>query len=99
MNEQAVVITAGAAVASIAFFHTITGPDHYLPFIMIGRARNWSSLKTTMLTLLCGFGHVLSSIILAIIAIFFGSLLTNIQWIEESRGELAAWMLIAFGLF
>jgi nickel/cobalt transporter (NicO) family protein len=99
MNEQAVVITAGITVASIAFFHTLTGPDHYLPFIMIGRARNWSAFKTSMLTLLCGFGHVFSSIILAGIAIFFGSLLTKIEWIEESRGELAAWMLIAFGLF
>ncbi len=99
MNEQTVVISAGAAVASIAFFHTLTGPDHYLPFIMIGRARNWSAFKTSMLTLLCGFGHVFSSIILAVIAIFFGSMLTGIKWIEESRGELAAWMLIAFGLF
>lgn len=99
MNEQTIVITAGAAVASIAFFHTITGPDHYLPFIMIGRARNWSAFKTSMLTLACGFGHVLSSIILALVAIFFGSLLTKIEWIEQSRGELAAWMLIAFGFF
>ncbi len=99
MNEQTVVITAGVTVASIAFFHTITGPDHYLPFIMIGRVRKWSTLKTSLLTLACGFGHIFSSIILAVIAIFFGSLLTNIQWIEESRGELAAWMLIAFGLF
>ena len=99
MNEQTIVISAGAAVASIAFFHTITGPDHYLPFIMIGRARKWSTLKTSMLTMACGLGHVLSSIILAIIAIFFGSLLTKIEWIEESRGELAAWMLVAFGLF
>jgi len=99
MNEQAVVITAGATVAFIAFFHTLTGPDHYLPFIMIGRVRNWSTLKTSMLTLLCGFGHVASSIVLAAIAIFCGSLLAGIEWIEESRGELAAWMLIAFGFF
>jgi len=99
MNEQAVVITAGATVAFIAFFHTLTGPDHYLPFIMIGRVRNWSTFKTSMLTLLCGFGHVASSIVLATIAIFCGSLLTGIEWIEESRGELAAWMLIAFGFF
>lgn len=99
MNEQTVVVTAGVAVASMAFFHTLTGPDHYLPFIMIGRARNWSAWKTSMLTLVCGFGHVFSSIILAVIAILFGSLLTKIEWIEESRADLAAWMLIAFGFF
>jgi nickel/cobalt exporter len=99
MNEQAIVISAGAAVASIAFFHTITGPDHYLPFIMIGRARKWSTLKTSMLTMACGLGHVFSSILLAMVAIFCGSMLTKVKWIEESRGELAAWMLVAFGLF
>ncbi len=27
-----------ATAASIGFVHTITGPDHYLPFIAIGRA-------------------------------------------------------------
>ena len=99
MNEQTVVVSAGVAVASMAFFHTLTGPDHYLPFIMIGRARKWSAWKTSMLTLVCGFGHVFSSIILAAIAILFGSLLTKIEWIEESRADLAAWMLIAFGFF
>jgi ABC-type nickel/cobalt efflux system permease component RcnA len=99
MNEQTITIAAGVAAASIAFFHTLTGPDHYLPFIMIGRAKNWSGFKTSMLTLLCGFGHVFSSIVLAVIAVLFGSLLTQIQWIEESRGALAAWLLIAFGFF
>ena len=96
MDQQTVVMTA---VVSTAFFHTITGPDHYLPFIMIGRVRNWSAFKTSLLTFVCGLGHVLSSIVLAVIAIFFGKLLTKIQWVEEARGELAAWLLIAFGFF
>lgn len=97
MNDQAFILTTSAAAASIAFFHTITGPDHYLPFIMIGRARNWSSFKTAMLTLACGFGHVFSSIILAAICIWFGSMLTHVEWFEEFRGNLAGWLLIAFG--
>lgn len=97
MNDQAFILTTAAAAASIAFFHTITGPDHYLPFIMIGRARNWSAFKTAMLTLACGFGHVFSSIILAAICIWFGSMLTEIKWLEGFRGNLAGWLLIAFG--
>ena len=32
--------------ATIGFVHTITGPDHYLPFIVIGRARRWSLART-----------------------------------------------------
>ena len=27
---------------SIGFFHTLLGPDHYLPFILLSRSRNWS---------------------------------------------------------
>jgi nickel/cobalt transporter (NicO) family protein len=97
MTDQAFILTTTATAASIAFLHTITGPDHYLPFIMIGRARNWSAFKTAMLTLICGFGHVFSSIILAMICIWFGSMLTEIEWLEGFRGNLAGWLLIAFG--
>jgi nickel/cobalt exporter len=49
---------------SVAFIHTLSGPDHYLPFIMISKARKWSLVKTTWFTVLCGLGHVGSSTIL-----------------------------------
>jgi hypothetical protein len=26
---------------SVGFMHTLLGPDHYVPFIVIGRARRW----------------------------------------------------------
>jgi hypothetical protein len=35
---KALILTA----ASIGFFHTLLGPDHYLPFIMMSWARKWS---------------------------------------------------------
>ena len=28
--------------ASIGFIHTLTGPDHYLPFIVMSKARKWT---------------------------------------------------------
>ena len=40
------------AAASIAFFHTILGPDHYLPFIVMSRSGKWSIRKTTWITIL-----------------------------------------------
>ena len=43
--------------ASIGFVHTIIGPDHFLPFIMISKARSWSFQKTIFITLLCGMGQ------------------------------------------
>jgi len=47
------------AAASIGFFHTLFGPDHYLPFIVMSKSGNWSLRKTTLITFICGIGHVL----------------------------------------
>lgn len=94
MHELTVItITA----ASIGLFHTLLGPDHYLPFIVMARARKWSLVKTTFITILCGIGHVLSSIILGIIGIALGISINKLEAIESYRGGIAAWLLIAFG--
>ncbi len=84
--------------ASIGFFHTLLGPDHYLPFIVMARARRWSAIKTTWITVLCGMGHVLSSVLLGTVGIAFGIAIGRLEMLESFRGGLAAWALIAFGL-
>jgi nickel/cobalt exporter len=84
--------------ASIGFFHTLFGPDHYLPFIVMSRARKWSLSRTAWITLLCGIGHVGSSVILGGIGIILGIAVSKLQIFESFRGNLAAWALIAFGL-
>jgi len=86
------------AATSIAFVHTLLGPDHYLPFAALSRAGGWSVRKTVVITLLCGLGHVLSSAVLGIIGIAFGVAVFKLEWIEQFRGDLAGWLLIAFGL-
>jgi nickel/cobalt transporter (NicO) family protein len=83
---------------SIGFIHTLFGPDHYLPFIVMSKSGHWSMKKTVIVTFLCGIGHVLSSIILGIIGILFGIAILKLEFIESFRGEIAAWLLIAFGL-
>jgi len=83
---------------SVAFLHTLTGPDHYLPFIIMGKARNWSYARTLWLTVICGIGHVGSSIVLGIIGIAMGLGLHYLKLFESSRGNIAAWAIIAFGL-
>lgn len=92
------IIILGLSAISIAFVHTIMGPDHYLPFVMIARARSWSRWRTTWITALCGIGHVLSSIVLGVIGVGFGVAVTKLKILEAFRGTLAAWMLIIFGL-
>jgi sulfite exporter TauE/SafE len=87
-----------AAAAGVAFLHTLLGPDHYLPFIVLSRARSWSMTRTLAVTAVCGFGHVASSILLGGLGVAFGVAVANIEGVEGGRGDLAAWALVAFGL-
>ena len=87
-----------AAAATIGFVHTVTGPDHYLPFIVIGRARNWSLGRTLGITALCGIGHVLGSVVLGLVGIGLGLAVGQLNIIEGVRGDIAAWFLVSFGL-
>jgi len=95
MSKETILL-AGTAF-SLGFIHTVLGPDHYLPFIVLSKVKSWSSKKTAFITFLCGLGHVLSSIILGFIGIFLGIALFKLESIESFRGEISAWLLIIFG--
>lgn len=83
---------------TIAFFHTASGPDHYLPFVVLSRSRGWSLPKTIMLTIVCGMGHVLSSVILGIIGVFVGWHMSEISIFQDIRGNMSSWALLILGL-
>ena len=83
--------------ASLGFFHTLFGPDHYLPFIMMSRARRWTLPRTIGITFLCGLGHVGSSILFGVIGIVLGVSVSRLEFLEGFRGNIAAWMIIVFG--
>lgn len=82
-----------------AVLHTIMGPDHYLPFIAIGKSRNYSLKKTLLWTFICGIGHIVSALLIALAFIYFSYWLSaeNFAWIEENRGNIAAYALIGLG--
>lgn len=82
---------------SIGFVHTLFGPDHYIPFIAMAKAGKWSRMKTIWTTILCGIGHVGSSIILGFLGIAFGIAVSHLEAFESFRGNIAGWILIAFG--
>ena len=96
VNQELLILTITAA--SIGFFHTLLGPDHYIPFIVMSRAKKWSLFKTGLITFFCGLGHILSSVLLGMIGIALGIAVTKLELLESFRGNLAAWALIAFGL-
>src|SRR5215207_2584596 len=95
MSEvQLLIITA----ISISFLHTISGPDHYLPFIALSKSRGWTLSRTIFWTIVCGCGHVWSSVLLGLGGAAIGWSMTKISWLESLRGGFAAWILIGFGL-
>ena len=88
MSAQLVALALTAA--SLGVLHTLLGPDHYLPFVMMGRAGRWSRAKTVLVTLACGVGHVLSSVVLGGVGIALGVAVARLQWLESVRGQIAA---------
>jgi len=95
MNEAQVLLFTAA---SIAMLHTILGPDHYLVFTAMGKARGWTLSRTLRVTFYCGTGHVLSSVLIGAVGLLLGSQLASLVKIEGLRGNLAGWALLAFGL-
>jgi sulfite exporter TauE/SafE len=95
MNMDVAILCWTAA--TIGLVHTLIGPDHYLPFIVMNRARKWSAAKTAWITFACGLGHVLSSVVLGLVGIACGIAVMKLEAFEAFRGNLAAWALIGFG--
>ena len=86
-----------ATAASAGFIHTLLGPDHYIPFIVMSKARKWSLKQTLFTTVYCGLGHVASSIIIGFAGIALGYGISQIEGFESVRGSLAGWAFFIFG--
>lgn len=96
-EELSLVLTA----ISIGFLHTILGPDHYVPFVAMAHANDWSTRKSIAVTVACGLAHVISSVLIGTIGLLAGLVLLSLQHLESLeafRGETAAWLLIVFGI-
>src|SRR4030095_16259292 len=86
------------AAASVACLHTVTGPDHYLPFIALSKSRGWSFSKTIFWTVFCGCGHVWSSVLLGLGGAAVGWSLSKMALFENVRGGIAGWCMLFFGM-
>jgi hypothetical protein len=84
-----VLTTVAVTGFSVAFFHAAI-PTHWLPFVLIARARGWSHAKTLAITAFAGTGHVLVTTLLGLAIAWFGFQL------DEEIGAAFPW--IAGGL-
>ena len=64
----------------------------------MSRAGRWSLRRTLFVTLGCGLGHVLSSVVVGAVGVSLGISLLSVETFESFRGELAGWLLLTFGL-
>ena len=69
--NSAVLTTIAATGFTVAFFHAAI-PTHWLPFVLVSRARSWSRGKTLAVSALAGLGHVALTSLLGLVIAWFG---------------------------
>jgi hypothetical protein len=69
--SSAFLLTLTATGFSVAALHAAI-PTHWLPFVMIGRARGWSRRQTLAALALAGGGHILATTALGVALARFG---------------------------
>jgi len=55
----------------IALTHAVM-PNHWMPFVLIGRGQKWSLTKTIFITSIAGLGHSVATCILGSIIALIG---------------------------
>ena len=95
MNST-VLTTVAATGFTVAFFHAAL-PTHWLPFVLVARARVWSRPKTLAVAVFAGMGHVALTSLLGLAIAWFGFQL------DEKLGRAFPWIaggaLIAMGVY
>jgi len=90
-----VFVAIAVTAVTVGALHTVA-PDHWVPFAALARAQGWSAGRTARITMLCGFGHVTTSVAFGVVGILFG-----LELVAAFGRRLEAWgglLLVAFGL-
>jgi nickel/cobalt exporter len=75
MNAN-MLATVAATGFTVAFLHAAI-PTHWLPFVLVARARGWSAGRTMGIVALAGLGHVLLTSLLGLAIARLGSALVD----------------------
>jgi len=81
---------------SVAFLHAAI-PTHWLPFVLVSRARGWGVGKTLTSVLLAGMGHIALTTFLGLLIAWFGFQLNH--ELEHVFGPLIGGAMIAIGAY
>lgn len=82
------------AVAAVGVLHTMV-PDHWVPIALIARQRGWSKGETARASLQAGAGHVLSTLLIALIIWLAG--VAFARRFGSAVDTVSSLALIAFG--
>ena len=84
------LVTAAATAA----FHTLI-PDHWLPFVLVGRARGWSARTTAAISGFSAVVHTFLSVVLGLLALLLGQSVAHGVGARLERGSGV--LLVLFG--
>ncbi|MBL9215629.1 MAG: hypothetical protein JNG83_09155 [Opitutaceae bacterium] len=94
--NAALLTTVAATGFTVAFSHAAI-PTHWLPFVLVSRARGWSRGKTLAVSALAGLGHVALTSLIGLAIAWFGFR------IDAELGEVFPWItggiLLAIGAY
>ncbi len=91
-----ILTTIAATGFTVAFFHAAI-PTHWLPFVLVSRARGWSRGKTLAVAAFAGLGHVALTSLLGLGIAWFG--FTVDEEIGHTFSQIAGAILLAVGLY
>lgn len=94
--QSPVLTTIAATGFTVAFLHAAI-PTHWLPFVLVARARNWSRGKAIAVLGLAGLGHVALMSLFGLVIAWAGFQL------DATLGGVLPWvaggLLLAFAVF
>lgn len=87
-----------ALSAVVAASHVALGPDHYVPFIGLGKVQKWSARKLFFIIFIGGILHVGSSFVIGSVGLLAGFTVARLESVETWRASVAPLLLIGFGV-
>ncbi len=96
MHDNTFILTLAATGFSVALLHAAI-PTHWLPFVMVGRARGWTRRQILAAVALAGGGHIIATTLLGIGLARFGYELN--EHFDHAFHWVVAAILVVLGLW